>query len=281
VTAADRPLADWRVLVTRPEGDTAGPFAEALAAAGATPVLYPTIAVAPPPSWELLDAAIDSSSQARLAGVHAHASGYGWAIFTSPSAVGFTLGRLAARGLTVEVLAGVRLAAVGTETARALDAAGLQGTLVPPADRQRQEGLLEALLAALPPPGAPGARILFPQALGGRELVRDELARRGYAVDVVPVSQTIALPLAEPPPAFDVATFASPSALRAFVERLGVERLAQALVAVIGPTTASAATALGVRVDAMPPNPSVPALVRCLIELRAARLGPRTSGEHS
>ncbi len=276
MSAADRPLADWRVLVTRPEGDTAGPFAEALAAAGATPVLYPTIAVAPPPSWELLDAAIDLSSQARLMGVHAHAhaSGYGWAIFTSPSAVGFTLGRLAARGLTAEVLAGVRLAAVGTETARALDAAGLKGALVPPADRQRQEGLLEALLAALPPPAAPGARILFPQALGGRELVRDELARRGYAVDVVPVSQTIALPLAEPPPPFDVATFASPSALRAFVERLGVERLAQARVAVIGPTTANAAAALGVRVDAMPPNPSVPALVQSLIELRA-------SGEHS
>lgn len=268
MTAADRPLADWRVLVTRPEGDTAGPFADALAAAGATPVLYPTIAVGPPPSWEPLDGAID------LAGWRAGSSGYGWAIFTSPSAVGFTLGRLAARGLTVKVLAGVRLAAVGSETARALDAAGLPGALVPPADRQRQEGLLEALLGALPPPGAPQARILFPQALGGRELVRDELARRGYAVDVVPVSQTIALPLAEPPPPFDVATFASPSALRAFVERLGGERLAQSRVAVIGPTTATAAAALGVRVDAMPPNPSVPALVQSLIDLRK-----RASGE--
>jgi uroporphyrinogen III methyltransferase/synthase len=273
VTAADRPLADWRVLVTRPEGDTAGPFAEALAAAGATPVLYPTIAVAAPPSWEPLDAAMDLCAHARRLGSPAGASDYGWAIFTSPSAVGFTLGRLAARRLTADVLAGVRLAAVGTETARALDAAGLPGALVPPADRQRQEGLLKALLVALPPPGAPGVRILFPQALGGRELVRDELARRGYAVDVVPVSQTIALPLAEPPPAFDVATFASPSALRAFVERLGGERLAQARVAVIGPTTASAAAALGVRVDTMPPSPSVPALVQSLIDLRKRASG--------
>lgn len=264
MTAADRPLADWRVLVTRPEGDTAGPFAEALAAVGATPVLYPTIVLAPPPSWEALDAALD----------RARASAYGWAIFTSPSAVGFTLGRLTARGLTVQVLAGLRVAAVGSETARALEVAGLPGALVPPADRQRQEGLLEALLAALPAPGAPGAQILFPQALGGRELVRDELAGRGYAVDVVPVSQTIARELTEPPPPFDVATFASPSALRAFVERLGGGRLAQARVAVIGPTTATAAAALGVRVDAMPPNPSMAALVQCLIDLRK-----RASGE--
>jgi uroporphyrinogen III methyltransferase/synthase len=246
------------VLVTRPEGETAGPFAEALAAAGATPVLYPTIAVAAPPSWQPLDAAVD----------RARAGAYGWAIFTSPSAVGFMVGRLAERGLTAQALATIRLAAVGTETARALGAAGLDGALVPPADQQRQEGLLEALLATLPDAGAPGARILFPQALGGRELVRDELARRGYAVDVVPVSQTIARDLTEPLPAFDVATFASPSALRAFVERLGGARLHGALVAVIGPTTAAAAAALGVRVDAMPPNPSVVALVQSLIDLR-------------
>ena len=265
MSAADRPLAGWRVLVTRPEGDAAGPFAEALAAAGATPVLYPTIVVAPPPSWQPLDAAID----------RARAGGYGWAIFTSPSAVGFTVRRLAGRGLTAEALASVRLCAVGTETARALRTAGLNVALVPPADQQRQEGLLEALLAALPPPGdgGPGARILFPQAVGGRELVRDELARRGYAVDVVPVSQTVARDLTEPPPAFDVATFASPSALRAFVERLGGEPLAAARVAVIGPTTAAAAAVAGVRVDAMPPNPSVPALVQCLIELRKRARG--------
>ena len=252
------------MLVTRPDGDAARPFAEALAAAGATPVLYPTITVAAPPTWQPLDAAID----------RARGGDYGWAIFTSPSAVAFTLGRLTARGLRAQALAGVRLAAVGSETARALRAAGLDVALVPPADRQRQEGLLEALLAALPPPAAAGARILFPQALGGRELVRDELARRGYTVDVVPVSQTVARDLTEPPPAFDVATFASPSALRAFVERLGGARLAEARVAVIGPTTTAAAAALGVRVDAMPPNASSPALVQSLIDLRE-----RASGE--
>jgi uroporphyrinogen III methyltransferase/synthase len=231
------------------------------------PIVYPTITVTAPPSWQPLDDAIDRLDD------------YAWAIFTSPSAVGFTLGRLGARAMGAEALSGIRLAAVGSETARALVAAGCTVALVPAqrGDQQRQEGLLELLLAALPPPTSGGgadppaaaARILFPQALGGRELLRDELARRGYAVDVVPVSQTRARDLAaSPPPPFDVATFASPSALRAFVERLGGARLAQARVAVIGPTTAQAAQALGVRVDAMPSTPSVAALVQCLADLR-------------
>jgi len=251
------------VLVTRPQ-EQAAPFAAALAEAGASPIVYPTIALAPPPSWQPLDDAL-----ARLAD-------YGWVIFTSPSAASFTLDRADARGLGVAAFAGVRVAAVGDQTARALRARGLTVDLVPAADQQRQEGLLDGMLAALraPAPATPGQQarprspILFPQALGGRELLREQLAAAGHAVQVVPVSQTLARDLRDAPPPFDVATFASPSALRAFVEGLGARALVAALVAVIGPTTAAEASALGVRVDAMPATPSVAALVQALVDLR-------------
>jgi uroporphyrinogen-III synthase len=268
VPDADGPLAGWRVLITRP-AEQAAPFAAALAAAGAVALRFPTITLAPPPSWQPLDDAL-----ARIAD-------YAWAVFTSPSAVAFTLGRAADTGLSPSALAGLRLAAVGSETARALTARGLSVEVVPAADDQRQEGLIEELLARIGQTPAPGhavatGRILFPQAIGGRELLRDELSRRGHAVDVVPVSQTIARDLSDAgtdvPPDFDVATFASPSALRAFVRGLGVDRLAAAVIAVIGPTTAEAAAALGVRVDVMPPTPSVSALVAALIRHRGQRI---------
>lgn len=245
------------MLVTRP-AEQAAPLAAALAAAGAVPVVYPTIALLPPPSWQPLDQALDRRAD------------YTWAVFTSPSAVTFTLARAATRGLSPASLATMRIAAVGSETARALEARGLSVQIVPPDDQQRQEGLVEQLLAALGPHAA-AARIFFPQAVGGRELLRDELVRRGCAVDVVPVSQTAACDLTGPPPPFDAATFASPSALRAFAGAHGGASLAPAVVAVIGPTTAQAAAALGVRVDVMPPVPSVPALIQALIAFRGPR----------
>jgi uroporphyrinogen-III synthase len=244
-----RLLTPWRILVTRPL-EQATSIGDLLRKLGATPVVYPTIAVVPPPSWTALDAALG-----RLAD-------YAWAIFTSPSAVAFTLARAAEIGVPVRSWAALRIAAVGDVTAQALEDAGLAVQLVPAAGAQQQEGLLDRMLAVL----AAGERIFFPQALQGRELLHEELARRGFAVDVVPVSQTVDRDLTLPPPEFDVATFASPSALRAFVRGVGRDRLDAAVVAVIGKTTATAAAELGVRVDVMPASPSFAALIDAVLE---------------
>jgi uroporphyrinogen-III synthase len=239
--------------VTRPR-EQAPPLADALRALGAEPVVYPTIELGPPPSWDALDEAL------------AHAERYAWVVFTSPSAARFTLARADALGAKAR-LSCLRVAAVGAETARALGALGLRVDLLPAEGEQRQEGLAAAFAAA----GlAAGARVLFPQALGGREHLRDALAARGCVVDVVAVSQTLPVRDGPPPPPFDAATFASPSALRAFCDRCGAALLAPAAVAVIGPTTAEAARALGVRVDAMPSVPNMPALARALAAHRSA-----------
>ncbi|HEY2904051.1 MAG TPA: uroporphyrinogen-III synthase [Polyangia bacterium] len=247
MTVAPRPLAGWRILVTRP-AEQIPPFAAALESAGAIAVSHPTIAVQPPPSWTALDQAL------------AAIGGYQWAIFTSPSAVRFTLARAGEKGAS---FADLKIAAVGAETARALDAAGINVDALPAFDQQRQEGLAAAL-AALPA----GTRVLFPQAIGGRDFLVESLGRQGCAVDVVAVSQTAALALGGAPPAFDVATFASPSAFHAFVDGHGAAALHGRIVAAIGPTTAASIAAAGVSVDVVPDSPSATAMVSALIAFR-------------
>jgi uroporphyrinogen III methyltransferase/synthase len=242
-------LSGWRVLVTRPREQIAA-LADALRAFGAAPVPYPTIELGPPPDWAAFDAA--------LAGPIPN-----WIVFTSPSAVRFASMRAEAIGRSSR-LRGPRIAAVGAETARAASGAGLTVDILPAEDDQRQEGLVEALGAL-----SAGTRVLFPQAIGGREHLRDVLEARGCIVDVVPISQTRPVSDLPPVPVFDAATFASPSALRAFVARWGIAPLTSSTVAAIGPTTSSAARELGVRVDVVPPTPSMRTLAAALAAFRA------------
>lgn len=242
------PLTGWRVLVTRP-AEQAAPLLEELRAAGATALSYPTITLAPPPSWEPFDAAT------------ARIDSYSWIVFTSPSAVRFAFTHAPDLAARLGSAPHPRVAVVGEETARTLRGHSVPVAVVP--SDQRQEGLLQAL-GALPP----GTRILFPQALGGRELLRDELVRAGATVDVVAVSRTVPLSLPTPPPAFDAVIFASPSALHAFVARWTVAGLRDKVVAAMGPTTRQAALSAGAPVQVMPARPSVPALVAALCGYR-------------
>ena len=240
-------LGGLRVLVTRPGCHPTDRWGTALTAAGATVVPYPTIEVVPPPSWEPLDHAL------------AQLTGYDWLVFTSASAVRFTFSRLGgARPCPCKP----QIAAVGLETARALEHAGTRVDLVP--STQQQEGLVEAF-RCLPP----GTQVLFPRALDGREVLVDSLRRQGCRVDVVVAYQTIPVKPLPPLPTFDVALFASPSALRALVEQHGTEALVRKTVAVIGPTTAAEATRYGIPVVAAS-QPNIEALISAIVRERSS-----------
>jgi uroporphyrinogen III methyltransferase / synthase len=219
-------LAGCRLLVTRPV-EQAEAWRASLEAAGAVVLSYPTIDVRPPPSWEPLDTAF-----ARL-------QSYDWLVFSSAAAVRFATSRLP-EDLDPTALSRPQIAAVGGETARALTTRGFRVARVP--EDQRAEGLVAAF-GDLPA----GSRVLFPQAMGGRDALAASLRARGCVVDVVPASETVARADLPPLPAFDVASFASPSALDAFVARHGAHSLAGAPVVVIGTTTAAAAHAHGLR----------------------------------
>jgi uroporphyrinogen-III synthase len=219
-------LAGCRVLLTRP-AEQAEPWRRVLADEGAVVLDYPTIEVGPPADWAPLDRAL-----ARL-------TDYQWLVFTSANAVRFTISRWPAASAPAS-LSSPQVAAVGARTARALTDLGFAVARIP--ELENQDGLIAAF-DDLPP----GTRVLFPQALGGREALPDALRARGCTVDVVPASQTIARRDLPALPAFDVATFASPSALRAFLDAHGPTPLAARPLVVIGATTAAQAEAHGLR----------------------------------
>ena len=270
--AALPPLAGLRVLVTRPV-EQGRALLDSVEQAGGVPLPYPTIAVGPPPSWAAFDAAVAPFGVARSRSGSSSPGSYDWVVFTSPSAVRAALARSPV--LRDHLRAGApKAAAVGPETARALESHGIRVECVPEDRQANQEGLVARLLAKpggvgpaeAAAAGGGGLRILFPQAVGGRALFSQELRARGATVDVVAVSQTLPLALDSPPPAFHLAIFASPSALRAFLAAWSPAGLEGRAIATIGPTTAAVVRDAGLEPHVVAPAPSVESILEAVIE---------------
>jgi uroporphyrinogen-III synthase len=253
-------LRDQRIVVTRARAQ-AGVLAEALAARGALPILFPTIEIAPLANYARLDLALT------------HLGYYRWVIFTSVNGVSAVWERLAAVGQGSGAFAGRRVAAIGPATARALAHRGVPAELVP------DEYVAEAIVARLGE--VAGQWILLPRAEIAREALADELGRRGALVHEVPVYRT--LPTTPDPAGLaalrqgvDFITFTSASTARNFVavlekERFSVARMVNgAQVACIGPVTAQAARELGLPVHVQAQVYTLDGLVQALERHRAA-----------
>jgi len=243
VSAGNEPgLSGLRVLLTRPAAG-AEAWRGTLEGAGATVLSYPTTEIVVTSELAAIDHALETLAL------------YTGVIFTSATAVRILAERYLARGGAP--FQRPWIAAVGTATAASLRRFGFDDLLV--ASDQRQEGL-----AALLPPSLSGARILFPQAVGGREHLVEVLGERGATVDVLHLYESRPLRPLPPLPDFDAVVFASPSALNSFCDVHPPARLAGRAVIVIGPTTASAARDRGLTDVAEAPTPSVEGVVSVL-----------------
>jgi uroporphyrinogen-III synthase len=154
-------LRGVRVLVTRP-AHQAGPLVKDIEAAGGEAVRLPAIEIAPPADPAALHAILDRLRE------------FVFAIFISPNAVRQALPHVRAHG---GFLPGLRLAAVGQGTLRALNEEGFDRILVP---TERFDS--EALLALLPPAAVAGKNVLIFRGEGGRELLGEGLSARGARV---------------------------------------------------------------------------------------------------
>jgi len=150
------PLAGLVVVVTRPAAQAAR-FAALVTAAGAQPLLLPTL--------EIETIVLDADTRSRLA-----PDAFDWTIFTSANAVEASLAQLPHPART-------QVAAVGRATARALEQHGIPVAAVP-----RTTSDSEGLLALECFADLRGQRVLILKGRGGRTLLREELARRGAEV---------------------------------------------------------------------------------------------------
>ncbi len=232
------PLTGRRILITRPEQQAADGL-DRLRALGAEVVHVPLLRILPPSSYEPLDQALR-----RLGTYH-------WVVFTSQNGILAVEDRLRRLAIPLEVLRGVRLAAIGPATARRLAHIGAPPALTPP--EYRAEALVEAFSAY----DLRQARVLIPRAEEARDVLPRGLRALGASVEVVAAYRTevawdqvdrLVAVLRE---GVDALTLTSPSAARALVRLLGSRLPEGVRVVCIGPVTAEAARRLGVRVDAV------------------------------
>lgn len=258
-----------RVLVTRSPGQ-ASELATQLSALGLEPVLVPAIELAPPSSFDALDAAL------------ARVDSYDWLIFTSANAVEALRRRLESLGLNATA-GSVRVAAIGPSTARALGSIGFAASLVAP--QAVAESLAEALLPHACRPDGSARRFLLVRAEDARDVLPETLRGEGAEITVAPAYRTVV-----PAGSVDVIrelfggatseiaaiTFTSSSTARnllALCEAAGVRLPSSALRVSIGPITSETLRSLGYAPHAEAVTASVAALaqaVREAIELSGA-----------
>ncbi|MEN8140639.1 MAG: uroporphyrinogen-III C-methyltransferase [Thermodesulfobacteriota bacterium] len=254
-----RPLFGRRILVTRTR-EQASDLVARLEEKGATCLERPTIAIAPPDSWQPVDEALTSLAD------------FDWLVFTSIHAIHKFMGRLLAQGLDARALAGLQIAAVGRVTADVLAEYGLVADLVP--EEFTGEGLLKSLLAQ----GMAGQAVLLPRASKAREVVPEGLNEAGARVTKVPVYQNVvpagdgaALVAELQEGGVDLLTFTSSSTVHNFVDLVKAgggdvnELLAQVQIAAIGPITAKSVNEYGLEVDIQPQRYTIVDLVEAIV----------------
>lgn len=251
-------LQGKKILLTRPAeqvAELAGPIQEL----GGQAIIMPMICIVEPESWQEFDLAFK-----RLAD-------FAWIIFASTNAVKMTISRAETLG-KLEALQSCRIACIGAGQAKQLESKSLKASFVP------SKALAEAFVAEFPAfesqrkkDGTAGNLILWPRTNIGRTLIKDELERSGWQVEIVSSYRSMP-PEPEIKKAYsmrllsllranelDVITLTSSETVRILAEIIDLSAktgaqskeslLKQTKLAVIGPQTAGTCLDLLGRVD--------------------------------
>jgi uroporphyrinogen III methyltransferase/synthase len=237
-TQPHSPLLGKTILVTRAK-DQAAEFVKLLEQLGASVILFPTIQIIPPQSWEECDKAI------------ARIGGYDSIVLTSSNAAEnfFKRVQLADNG-TAKLISEKTVYAVGEKTRATVEKYNIPVAAMPTVADAKN------LAITLSRTDVKGKRFLFPKGNLAGNVVTFALQEHGATVDEVIVYETVqpsetdagAIKQKLQKNEIDVVTFFSPSSVSNFLATISEELLENATIAVIGHTTASAAKNLSLPV---------------------------------
>ncbi len=253
-----KPLSKRRIVITRPRSQ-ARTFAREIEKFGGVAIEFPTIDILPPESYEPLDEAIQKIES------------YHWIIFTSANGVKHFLNRFRRLDQDIRDLHGIRIAAIGPKTAKALQSVCLRADLVP------REYRAEAILQELRPEEMRGRRVLLPRAAEARDILPKTLREWGAKIDVIEAYRTVAAKggaarlrslLLEQK--IDMVTFTSSSTVTHFATLFTGEKMERLLVTAavgcIGPITQKTAEEMGMRVDVVPSEYTIRGLTQAIVD---------------
>ncbi|QOX63588.1 uroporphyrinogen-III C-methyltransferase [Anoxybacterium hadale] len=256
--AEDRPLGTKKIMVTRPK-ERSSALTARLQELGAEVLEVPTIET---------DVILDNTA---LSEALKNIKNYHWIAFTSPFGVKIFFERLRELRVDIRSLTGLKFAAIGSATQKAIEEIGILVDLVPEIYEGRAlgEALSHRVLADEQAAGVK-QQILVPRAkIGTDEVVRPLKEAKLNYLDL-PVYDTVEAPDHEfrwYDETVDYVAFTSASTVRGFVKLAEGADFSKVQAACIGEQTAQEARKYGMKTY-VAPQASIDSLVECILNIQ-------------
>lgn len=250
----NKPLFGKRVLVTRPHHQ-ARELSQLLEGEGALVLEAPMVEIKP--------------KLEEVNGVPGRLPDFNWLVFTSANGVTFFFNSLENKGLDARALSHLKICAIGLATAKSLALHGIKADLIP------EDYSTEGILAKLREREIKGNSFLLLRADLATDELEDALRSRGARVEKIAIYRTsLATEIDEEikgrmiKDGVDIIIFTSSSTVKGFCNLMGdkLEAFKNAVVACIGPVTASTALEMGLKVDVIAEEHTVRGLINALKE---------------
>jgi len=255
--AEDRPLGTLKIMVTRPK-DRSSSLAEMLREYGAEVIEVPTIETDRILENQMLDEALKK------------AGNYQWIAFTSPFGVKVFFQRMTELKVDIRTLAGLKFAAIGSATQKAIEEKGILVDLVPEVydGKSLGEALARKVLDEEEKYNEK-QMVLIPRAKIGTEDVLKPLEEAGIFYEDLPVYETVEAPdddINWYDESVDYVAFTSASTVRGFVKMTGDIDYTGVKAVCIGEQTAREAEQYGMKTY-IAERASIESMTDCFLSL--------------